>query len=86
MKYTLLKVNRKEALIGLEGILKGNVIDGKEINLEGTTVGEMTINVKTGMLITSTMDIELAVDLEQQGMKVPANIMSTTVTTAEKIN
>jgi len=66
--------------------LKGNVIDGKEINLEGTTVGEMTINVKTGMLITSTMDIELAVDLEQQGMKVPANIMSTTVTTAEKIN
>jgi len=86
MKYTLLKVNRKEAVIGLEGILKGNVIDGEEVNLEGSTVGEMTIDVKTGMLITSTMDIELAIDLEQQGMKVPANIMSTTVTTAEKIN
>lgn len=86
MKYTLLKFNKKEAIIKLEGVLSGKEIQGENINLEGTTMGEMTVNAKTGMLITSTMDIELALDLEQQGMKVPANIMSTTVTTATKVN
>ncbi len=85
MKYTLLKANRKQAVIGLEGNLSGNEINGEQINLEGTTVGEMTVNVKTGMLITSTLDIELALDVEQQGVKIPANIISTTTTTATKI-
>ncbi len=86
MKYTLLKANRKHAVIGLEGNLSGNEIQGEQINLEGATVGEMTVDVKTGMLITSTLDIELALDIEQRGVKIPANIVSTTTTTATKIN
>lgn len=85
MKYTLLKANRKQAIIGLEGKLSGNEVNGEQINLTGTTVGEMTVNVKTGMLITSTLDIELELDIEQQGVKIPASIISTTTTTATKV-
>lgn len=84
MKYTLLKFNRKQAIIGLEGTLSGNEIKGEQINLNGATIGEMIVNVKTGMLISSTMDIEIAMDIENQGMKIPANVMSTTTTTATK--
>lgn len=84
MKYTLLKATKKQATLGLEGTLKANEINSEDMELNGTTVGEMIVDTKTGMLISSKMDIELAVELEQQGMKIPANILSTTVTTCQK--
>ncbi len=84
MKYTLLKASKKQAVIGLEGTLKANKINSENMNLEGTTVGEMTVDAKTGMLITSKVDLELAVDLEQQGMSIPADILSTSVTNCTK--
>lgn len=82
VKYTLLKANRKQAVIGLNGTLTGNTIQGEDINLNGTTSGEMIVDRETGMLITSKMDIELDVEMDQQGKKIPANIMSTSVTNA----
>lgn len=84
MKYTLLKATKKQVTLGLEGTLKANEINSEDMELNGTTVGEMIVDTKTGMLISSKMDIELAVELEQQGMKIPANILSTTVTTCQK--
>ena len=84
MKYTLLKASKKQATLGLEGTLKANEINSENMELNGTTVGEMVVDAKTGMLISSKMDIELAVELEQQGMKIPASILSTTVTTCVK--
>lgn len=86
MKYTLLKANRKQAVIGLEGALSGNEIQGELVNLSGTTVGEMTVDIKTGMLITSKLDVDLSLEMEQNGTKFPADITSTTVTTAVKVN
>ena len=64
IKYTLLKVSRSQATIGIEGLLSGNEVNGEEINLNGTTVGEMIVDKKTGMLITSTIDLEMEMEME----------------------
>ncbi len=84
MSYTLLKVSRKEAVIGIEGTVSANEIQGQEIRLNGTTVGEMIVDTKTGMLINSVIDLELAMDLEQGGVKIPATIISTSETNVTK--
>jgi len=86
IKYTLLKLSRKNATISVEGTITANVIEGQEINMEGSTVGEMIVNVKTGMLINSTIDMEMEMDIEQGGVKFPASMMSTSVTKVDKVN
>ena len=84
MNYTLLKVSRKQAVIGIEGTVTANEIQGQEIRLNGTTVGEMIVDTKTGMLISSVIDLELAMDLDQGGVKIPATIISTSETNVTK--
>ena len=84
MNYTLLKVSRKQAVIGIEGTVSANEIQGQEIRLNGTTVGEMIVDTKTGMLINSVIDLELAMDLDQGGVKIPATIVSTSETNVTK--
>ena len=86
VKYTLLKTTRKQAVIGIEGVLTGNEIQGVEMQLSGTTVGEMTVDRATGMLISSTIDLEMAMEMEKDGMKIPTDIMTTSVTSAKKVN
>ncbi len=84
LKYTLLKASKKQATIGIEGVITAKEIEGEDVNMDGTTVGEMIINVKTGMLISSTVDLEMAMDIEQGGVKFPATMMSTSVTKVVK--
>ncbi|HJN06543.1 MAG TPA: DUF6263 family protein [Bacteroidales bacterium] len=84
--YTLLKMTRKQAVIGVEGVLSGNEVEGQEINLSGTTTGEMIVDRKTGMLIQSTIDTEIALDLERGDVKIPATMMSTSETNVKKAN
>lgn len=86
VKYTLLKITRKEAEIGFEGTLSANEIEGNEINLSGITVGTLTVDRKTGMLITSLIDLEMAMDLEKGGAKIPATMMSSYETNVRKVN
>jgi len=86
MNYTLLKVSRKQAVIGIEGTVSANEIQGQEIRLNGTTVGEMIVDTKTGMLISSVIDLELAMDLDQGGVKIPATIISTSETNVTKVD
>lgn len=85
-KYTLLKVTRKQAELSFEGIISANEIDGNEINLSGTTSGVMIVDRKTGMLIQSVLDSEIAMDLEKGGNKIPATMMSTSETNVKKLN
>lgn len=84
VKYTLLKISRKQAVISVEGILTANEIEGQEIKMDGTTVGEMIIDRKTGMLISSTIDSDMTLDIDQGGVKIPATIMTTSETNVEK--
>ncbi len=80
VKYTLLKATRKQSTIGIEGVVIANVVEGQEINLEGTTEGKMIVDYKTGMLISSVIDLEMVMDIEQGGVKFPASMMSTSTT------
>lgn len=84
LKYTLLKITRKNAVLAIEGNVSANEIKGQDIKMEGTTVGEMTVDRKTGMLISSVIDLELAMELDQGGVKIPATIMSTSETKVTK--
>ena len=84
IKYTLLKITKKQVVISLDGTLSGNVVDGTEVKLDGVTEGELIVDINTGMLVNSTMDIDLTIEIEQQGMKIPANIISTSTTTVVK--
>ncbi len=85
MKYTLLKTSRKQVVLAVEGNVSANEIEGQEINLVGTSVGEMIVDRKTGMLVSSVIDQELALELEQGGGKIPATIASTSETNVTKV-
>jgi len=84
IKYTVLKIGKKETTLGVEGSITANSIDDAEVNLEGTQTGEMIVNTQTGWLISSTIDQELTLDIEQAGQKFPATISRTTISTSVK--
>lgn len=85
-KYTLLKLSGKQVTLGIEGTITANKLNDADLKMNGTMKGEMIVDVKTGWLIESTVDQELELDIEQNGMKFPATISGTTVTTSSKIN
>ena len=53
--------------------------------MNGTTEGEMIVNVKTGILISSKIDLDMTMDIEQNGTKFPATLLSTSTTTVKKV-
>ena len=84
IKYTVLKIGKKETTLGVEGSITANSVEETEVNLEGTQTGEMIVNTQTGWLISSTIDQELTLDIEQAGQKFPATISGTTISTSVK--
>jgi hypothetical protein len=84
MTYTLLKVNNKEATLGLNGTISSNNIDDQEMRMEGTMTGEMRVDVNTGWLIESVLNQEIELDIEQNGQTFPATISGSITTTSEK--
>jgi hypothetical protein len=84
IKYTVLKINKKETTLGVEGKISANTVDEQEVNLNGSQTGEMIVNTQTGWLIKSTIDQELTLDIEQSGQKFPATISGTTISTSVK--
>lgn len=86
MIYTLLKMNSKEATLGLNGTISSNNIDDQEMRMNGTMTGEMRVDVNTGWLIESLLNQEIELDIEQNGQKFPATISGTITTTSTKLN
>ena len=84
LKYTVLKISKKETTLGVEGLITANSIDDAEVNLKGTQSGEMIVDTQTGWLIKSVIDQELTLDIEQGGQKFPATISGTTISTSMK--
>ena len=75
--YTLAKVSRKQAVISLEGVLSANELNPEvDGELNGTMKGEMTVNRKTGMVIESSIQLDMTMEIEQNGMKFPATVSS----------
>lgn len=46
----------------------------------------MVVDRKTGMLIQSVIDLETEMDIEKGDVKIPALMMSTSVTNVKKVN
>ncbi len=86
VKYTLKKATRKEAVLEVDGVLSAN-IDNPEAGgeLDGTMTGEMTIDRKTGMVKVSSLQLDMTMDVEQNGMKFPATATSFVDTKIEKV-
>lgn len=85
VKYTLKKVTRKEAVLDVDGILSAN-IENPEAGgeLDGTMVGEMTIDRKTGMVKVSSLQLDMEMEMEKNGMNIPATVTSFIETTIKK--
>lgn len=86
INYTLKKATRKEVVLTLEGVLSGNLTN-PEANgeLEGTMKGEMTIDRKTGMVNTSNIQMDMTMEVEQNGMNFPAVVSSFIDTKIKKL-
>lgn len=82
--YTLLKISGKTALLGIKGKITANKFADSDMKMDGTMSGEMLVDAKTGWLIESTLDQEIELDIEQNGMRFPASISGTITTTSEK--
>ncbi len=85
VNYKLVKLSKKSATIEVKGSITANEVKGEEINMNGTTEGEMIVNVKTGILISSKIDLDMTMDIEQNGTKFPATLLSTSTTTVKKV-
>jgi hypothetical protein len=84
--YTLLKVSGKQATIKIDGTITANTVADADLRLNGTQKGEIIVDTKTGWFIESTIDQEIELDIEQNGMKYPATISGTIVTTSTAKN
>ncbi len=86
MVYTLKKATRKEALLDMKGDLSANITNPDAPgNLSGTITGTMTVDSKTGMVKVSSIQMDMTLDIEQNGSKFPATISSFVDTKIEKV-
>ena len=81
MTYTLNKVTRKQAEIGVSGTIDSPDADAK---LKGTITGNMTVNRKTGWVVHSTFDQDFDLQMEQNGMSFPASVSGSYEINSEK--
>ena len=81
-KYTLKKVKGKKAVIAFESTITSS--EKSESKINGTQKGELTLNRKTGWTIHSTIDQELNMEINTNGMSMPATISGTTEVESKK--
>lgn len=84
-KYTLIKASKKLATIKVESIISANNIEGEELKMDGSIIGEIIIDPRTGWTNESNMDMEIEMEIDADGMKFPATISGTiTLKSTEK--
>lgn len=76
-KYTLIKASKKSATIGVESAITANNVGDEDMKMNGSIIGEITVNPKTGWTTSSNMDMEVELEIDQNGMKFPATISGT---------
>lgn len=85
VKYTLLKIENNHATIGIEGVVSANSVNEVDLKLKGTINGEMIVNTESGWLIESLLTQNLEMDIEQEGVILPATLIGTIKNTSTKI-
>ena len=84
MKYTLKKMGGGKAVIGLEGNITANKVEGAELNLSGTQSGEATVDLHTGWTMDMTLDQEVKIEVQRGGMTIPMHVSGTISKTSRK--
>jgi len=86
MVYTLKKASHKEAILDLKGDLSANLTNPDAPgNLSGTITGTMTVDSKTGMVKVSSIQMDMTMDIDQNGMSFPATVSSFVDTRIDKV-
>ena len=85
-KYTLLAISGKTATIAIDAKISANNLQDADVRIDGTQKGEIKVDIKTGWVIESKIDQELELDIEQNGMKFPATVSGSIITTSKKAN
>ena len=84
-KYTLVKASKKSATINVVSTISANNMDGEDMKMDGTITGILLVNPKTGWTVSSTMDMEIEMEMVKDDMKFPASISGEiTMTSTEK--
>ncbi len=81
-KYTLKKIKGKKAFIDFESTITS--AESNESKISGTQKGELIIDKKTGWTNHATIDQELKMEMNNNGMTFPATISGTTEVTSKK--
>jgi len=83
--YTVLKIKKKAVTLGVKSKITANKLKDMDSKIDGTISGEMIINPKTGWTMSSDMDMEMTMEMNQGGNTFPATISGTvTVESQEK--
>jgi len=84
-KYTLIKASKKSVTIKVESTITANNVVDEEMKMDGTIIGEILVDPKTGWTTESNMDMEMELEVDQGGVKFPASISGTiTLKSTEK--
>ncbi len=76
-KYTVIKITRKVVTLGVSTTISANNLNGESAKVKGEISGKLLVNTKTGWTISSEMDMDMSMELEQNGTKFPATISGT---------
>lgn len=78
MTYTVTSISKK----GVELSIKGNVESNTD-GVSGTYTGTATINIQTGMVMTSSTKSNLSMTISEQGLTIPVTMVGNTTVTVE---
>jgi hypothetical protein len=76
-KYTVIKITRKVVTLDVTTKISANALNGIDTKMDGEISGEIIVNTKTGWTVSSEMDMDMNMELEQNGTKFPASISGT---------
>lgn len=75
-EYKLDEIRGKTANISFIGTITGTQIMGETADINGTITGKTQINVATGWIISASINQNMEMEMEQQGVKVPMQMSS----------
>lgn len=74
--YTLDEVKGKTAIISYSGTITGTQVMGESANVSGTISGKFQVETATGWVQSASVNQNLEMEMEQEGMKIPMKVSS----------
>lgn len=90
--YKIAEIFKKEneAIVDINSIVSMDINDGKvknnmKMDVSGTQTGKLTIDLATGMIKTGKQIMDIKVNMEVMGQKVPMTMKGTTTLTGKRL-